>query len=35
MVFLGGVLIFSERRLWLNALGQALPSLAVLVTASL
>jgi putative membrane protein len=35
MVFLGGVLFFSERRLWRSALGQALPSLAVLVAASL
>jgi putative membrane protein len=35
MVFLGGVLFFSERRLWLSALGQSLPSLAVLVAASL
>jgi putative membrane protein len=35
MVVLGAVLFFSERRLWLSALGQSLPSLAVLVAAPL
>jgi hypothetical protein len=33
MVVVGGVLFFSERRLWLSALGQLPPALAVLVAA--
>jgi putative membrane protein len=30
MVFLGGVLLVSERRLWRSAIGQAVPPLVVL-----